>query len=149
MRRKTDAALLRKIAAIRDLQRVAAEGQAQRAASTLREKSEIRGENERQRTVTEESWLHSLSAPPIRMEIARAWSAALLQQEDAVRHAARECDGAATELDRRTSDWHIATMRCETATDVARKAMKDRARRREETALQDASDRHAQRRSVG
>lgn len=144
MRRKTDAALLRKIATIRDLQRIAAEGRAQRAASTLREKGEIHTESEKQRTATEENWLRSMSALPIRMELAKAWSAALLQQEDVVRQAARECDRASTELDRRTADWRIATMRHETATDMAHKATKDRARRREETALQDVSDRHAQ-----
>lgn len=145
MRRKRDAEMLRQIAGIRDLQHIAAEAKAARAASALRNKDKVRSESEHQRQFAEESWLGSLSAPPLRMEMSNLWSAELLRQEQVVLRATSDFQAAANELERRTAGWHAAATRRDAAQVMVRKAMKDRIRRREEVALQDASDRHAQR----
>ncbi len=145
MRRRHDPALLRQIAAIRDLQRVAAEGEAARAASALRERQEARAESERQRFAAEQSWSETLDSPPLHIELARLWSAIVRQREGVVLQASADADSAAAELERRTTNWHAARMRGDSAHGMARKAVRARQHARDETALQDAADRHAQR----
>jgi hypothetical protein len=145
MRRKNDAALLKRIAGIRDLQRSAAEAQAARAGAALREKQGVRDACELQRQAAQDGWAASLSAPPLQMETAALWSAVLLREDRGVRRAATDVDAATADLERRTAGWHAATNRRDAAQDMADAAMKDKIRHREEIALQDASDRHVQR----
>ncbi len=148
MARKNEISLLKRIAAIRDLQRAGAQAQAGRAAAALREKQSLHGDRERRRQSIEDGWAASLSTPPVQMETAALWSAALLQEDVGVRRASREVDTAAAELQRRTTGWHEATNRRDAAQDMARQAVKDCRHHREEAALQEAADRFAQRGST-
>ena len=148
MRRRGDHVQLKTIAAIRDLQRLAAENRAARAAAALREKESHRDDHERQRQSLEDSWTASLSEPSIDMSLSSLWSAALLRQETVVRECRRDAETAAADVKRRASDLHVATMRRDVAKDMAQSAVKARQRRLEEIALQDVADRHAQRRRM-
>ena len=145
MPRRYDRDELRQVAAIRHLQYIAAEAKAARSASALRKKDEVRKESERARGAVEESWLDSLSAPSLQVEMSRLWSAELLVSERTVRRAMAEAHAESAELARRVAGLHAAATRRDSAQEIVRKAAKARARRREEIALQDASDRHAQR----
>lgn len=135
---------LRQISAIRNLQRIAAEGRAARAASAVREKEAAKLESERVREQAAAAWLDVVSAPSLRLDMSHLWSRELGRREQAVRHASASVDTAASELERRTKAWHGARTQCDAAQDMFERALKDQMRRREEDALQDASDRHAQ-----
>lgn len=149
MSSKHDARSLRQVVVVRDLQRLASEGSAARAASMLSARQDAQRESERVRTSAEENWRATLSAPSFPLDMALLWSSALLRREEELGRAARDVQGAAGELRRRAADWHAAVSRRDVAEDMARKAEKDRARKGDETALQDALDLHGLRRRDG
>jgi hypothetical protein len=137
--------LLRQVATIRDLQHAVAEEKAARSASELHAKTSAQTEKECLREATQENWLGALSGPSLQVEVSRLWSLELLRQEQAVNQATSRVKAATSELERNTAGWHVATIQKDTAHTMVREAAKDNARRREEAALQNASDRHAQR----
>jgi hypothetical protein len=142
---RKEAALLKRIATIRDLQRDAAQAQAARAAATLCEAQNLHDERARTRQSAEAGWMASLSLPPLHMEAAALWSAALLREDQGVRRALADIDQATSELALCTAHWRAATNRSDAARDMAKAAVRDKNRRREESSLDEAADRHAQR----
>lgn len=144
MRRREREKQLHQIAAIRALQSVTAEAEAIRASADLREKNAKKEECERALRNAEENWQSVLSAPSLAPEMIPLWSASLLSEDEELRRASRETALAASKVGRASAQWHAAIARRDKAKDLARAATKDRQRRREELALQNASDRHAQ-----
>ena len=135
---------LRQVSAIRDLQRTAAEERAGRAAATMREQEAKKQESERARDETAENWLDAVSAPSISVDMSRLWSVELNRRQEHVSRAGRNVDLAATDLKQRTGDWHLATVRSDSARELFDAARKERRKQREEGALQDAADRLGQ-----
>jgi len=145
MRRGGNETLLKQVAGIRALQCVAVEARASRAAEELEAKTTIHADGERRRLEIEDRWTQSLSAPVIQTQMLPLLSAAFLKEDEAVRAAADDVEQAASELETRTGAWRAASMHRDNAARMAREAVKERLRHREEAAVQDASDRHAQR----
>lgn len=145
MRRDSNEALLRQAANIRALQCLAAEARASRAAADLREKNEAHVEGEQRMSAIEERWHASLAESVIRVEMIPLLHVAFAAEGDAVRAAASDVERAQTVLEERTNEFREASMHRDNAEDMAAEARKERMRRREEAAVQDASDRHAQR----
>lgn len=144
MRRKLAPEQLRQILAIRDLQRTAAEERAARAAMAKRDQEEKKRESERSRTEGEGDWLGAVSASSLDLELSRLWSAELRVREQAVVRAGEETERAASELQKRTEDWHLAWVRSDTARDLFNTAKTEQQKQREEHALQEAADRMGQ-----
>ena len=145
MPRREDVTLLRKIAVIRDLQRIAAQGHAVRAVAAAKEKDQVLLESESALKSDEDVWMNFLGAPSLQVEMFPSWSAILRGQQKAVQLASDAVDAARNVSEQRAAQWHTAEKRCDSASDMVRKAARGAARRQEEAALQDASDRHAQR----
>src|SRR5438045_1099064 len=89
---------LREIAEVRSLQTQAAEGRAALAARSANDKEAVHQQAENRRGKIEESWRGALKVQPLSIELAGAWSAALLQEEASVVRAARDCDDAAAKV---------------------------------------------------
>lgn len=144
MRRSANEALLQQVANIRALQCLAAEARASRAAAELEEKNAVHCESERRRSDIEERWSASLVATVIQTEMLPLLSATYVAEEESVRAAAGDVERAEARLEERTVAWRTASMHRDNAQQLAREARKERMRRREEAAVQDAADRHAQ-----
>jgi hypothetical protein len=142
---RTDLNQLRQIAIIRDLQSVAAKADALRAAAVRREADARLEDTQRERDAVEQHWQATLSAPSLDIQTLGWWSSALQRQDGVVQHAAREARNAGQELERRAENFHAATLRSDMARDVVRDFIADAATRRDEAAMQQASDRHLQR----
>src|SRR5262245_57998248 len=127
MRRKDNPSLLRQIAHVRDLQRLAAEAEAARAAAALRSKTAVCTEAEQGLQSIEESWLASVRAPTVRVDIMPLWSNAAIEQGEIVRRANMDVEAAARNANRRVADWHGAVAAHDIAQELARDAAKDRA----------------------
>jgi hypothetical protein len=147
MRRRNEPAELTRIAAIRELQRASAEAKAAAAASVLRETERVQSASTRARAVAEEGWRQSLETDSFRVEATALWSAALMREEQGVIRATVAVERAQSDVTARATDWNAATLRRDAADDMARDAVRAAARAREDDAVQDASDRHAQRKA--
>jgi hypothetical protein len=136
---------LGEIAAIRDLQRTAAEAEASRAARVVEEKNARLDECERQRAFAEENWRRALAAPSIPLGILGLWSADLLRRDEDAGRAASDVGVASREFERCSANWYAAVRRRDVADSMVRKVLKDKADRRDEKQLQDVLDGSAQR----
>ncbi len=145
MRDRDAIATVRLIAVIRDAQRVAAEAEAARAAARLRETDDALAASERQRQALEASWHAALSASVMRMETMPLWSAAVQRQDARTRDAAGLMEDAAAALERRKTGWRTAVHHADLARDMVERAVRDRRKGREETALHAVADLHLQR----
>jgi hypothetical protein len=146
MRREREAAKLAEVAAIRGLQKLRAEAETQKALARSREKSAALEEREKERASSEAGWTAAVSEASVPLESARMWSAQLLKDEDGARRAAQDAAKAEDDAKRRAEERHIAAMRADAAEDLTRRARKHETRQRDEIALQDALDRHLQKR---
>lgn len=146
MPRKPNAAVLRQVAAVREVQCTSAENKALQAAAAVQAKNAAAEESERNRVCAERSWLETVGAPSLSLTAAGCWSAQLRQDEAASQHANRDLEIAKQVLARRSAEWHAAMLRRDIADTVARQARKQELRRRDESALQDALDLHVSRR---
>lgn len=146
MRREREAAKLAEVAAIRRLQKLRAEADAEKAAAQRRAKDSVLEERRQERTQSEEGWTAAVSANSLPVENLGMWSAQLLKDEDRVRRATHDLTTAEREAKRRAQACHVATMRADAAEDLTQRARKQEKRQRDEIALQDALDRHLQRR---
>jgi hypothetical protein len=144
MRFRAGKRVLGEIVAIRDLQRIAAEAEATSAAQIVEEKKSDLSQSEIKRQSTEENWRRALSAQSIPLGVLGLWSAELLRDDRAVEKAASEVAGASRDLERCSRNWHLASLRCDSATLLYRKAAKDEAGKMDEKRSQDALDRFAQ-----
>lgn len=145
MRAGEKVAMLRKIAEIRELQRVAAEAETMRAVRMLEETKAVHNECINASQAAEAGWLNSLSAPQ-QEELSRLWSALLVREGQAVVSASSDLDEATNARDRRASDWRTAVGRKDLAERMARNAFRALARAREEDSLHEATDRHLNKR---
>lgn len=148
MKRRSQVALLARIAEIRDLQRTAAEAQAVRAAAARRDAEDLRALEEDRLLSVEQGWRNSLVEKRGCTDLTMLWSVELMRQAGVSRAAEAERDEAAAEADRKRRDWMSALMRRDAARDMAGDAARRLARYREEKALADSSDRHAHRKIV-
>lgn len=139
MRRPNTNTLI-EIAQIRNLQRLASETRALRAAAELHMKNAALEAHERERTAIEQSWQESLRI--MSPEITVLWSLDLQRQEGRVRGAESDAKAAEEDVGRRTLETHIATARHDMAHSLARRARRGDLERRDEIALQSALDRH-------
>ena len=140
MRHKGDIAQFRQIRVIRDLQRIAAEGDAGRAALASREKDAALNGSKRHRESAEAGWSAALSAPPVEVGAVALWSQALRERDGAVRAATAEAGKARADLDGRTAELRAAIRRRELAHDLVKRTEKRRAADRDEAELQRATD---------
>jgi hypothetical protein len=85
-----------------------------------------------------------VSAPSMSVDMSRLWSAELHRREEFVSCAGKNVNRAATELKQRTGDWHLATVRADSAQQLFEIARKEKCKQQEERALQNASDRLGQ-----
>jgi hypothetical protein len=146
MPRKADAAALRQMAAIREMQCTSAENKAVQASAAVQAMNAAAKENERNRACAERSWRETVDAPSLSLAGAECWSAQLRRDEAASQRANRDLEVAKQALGRRSAEWHAAMLRRDVAGDAAREAHKQELRRRDETALQHALDLHVSRR---
>lgn len=149
MRARHVAASLWQVAEIRGLQRVAAENAAATAAASLREKEEAAKSAEQERDGIERNWSAVLAGPSLPLDLAGAWSGALLRQEAALGQARSEVDFANTRLDQERRGSREATARDDMAREMAQAASRDWRRRCDEAQIQDTAERFAQRRWRG
>jgi hypothetical protein len=148
MRHKPDIAQLRKILAIRALQRDAAEADAARASTTLTEKAGAQRDAQASQTATEQRWqdLHAEGAMPL--ELMDLWAMQVRRELDLVRKAAAEVTDATTARDSCADAFRAMEQRKDWAGDAVRTAVRDREQVREEAALQAAADRHLHKRDT-
>jgi hypothetical protein len=135
--------MLAEIAEVRRLQCIAAEAAAARAARISRAKNGYQEECESRRASAEESFGRAMSAPSLALEVSKLWSLDLLRHDEAAARAASEAAAASEAFGRSSAAWHAATMRHDFARSVLGDAVRREADKRDETALQDALDRHA------
>jgi len=134
---------LKEIATIRKVQRIGAEARAAQASLELQEKDSALSEKEQLRQATKEGWSAAVTSGQYQAETVPSWSAALIQDEDAVRHGGEERDAAATRLSQLRVEWNVATTRYEEAEELTRAAIRGVLRCRDEKMLQEASDTHS------
>jgi hypothetical protein len=146
MKRRDATVQLKELTAIRDLQRLRAEGEAMKSAATLKARNAALSESEEAREASAQSWLSSVSSPSVDPEMAALWSADLRNRGAEVRRAAQDVETASEELGRSRTQSTAATLRRDAMKGLARKAEREDARRHDDAALQDALDRHALRR---
>jgi hypothetical protein len=146
MPRKANAAALRQMAAIREMQCTSAESKAVRASAAVQAMNAAANESERNRASAERSWRETVDAPSLSLAAAQCWSAQLRRDEAASQHANHDLEIAKQGLARRSAEWHAAMLRRDVADDAARQAQKQELRRRDESVLQDALDLHVSRR---
>lgn len=146
MRPKYHPALLRQIAEIRSLQRLAAENVAERAAASLRQKQQATDAAERECLRIEANWSAVLASPSFSPDLAGAWSAALLRQTTAARQARSEIGPAEADLDQRKRASHIAMAYEDVAKEWAEAISRDWRRYHDQSRVMEMAERFAQRR---
>jgi hypothetical protein len=146
MKRRDATVQLKELTIIRDLQRLRAEGEAMTAAAALRAKDDALNLSEEAREASAQSWLDAVSSPSVDPGVTALWSADLRRRGEEVKRAALDVEAASGELDRSRTQYNAATLRRDAIKGLARKAEKEDARKHDDTALQDALDRHASRR---
>jgi len=144
MRAKTEAALLKKIAGIRRLQRAAAEAEAARAVAALSEKAQALKLRQDEEKAIEEHWQSSVSGPSVRLETMPIWAEAVARQNTLTRNAAAARDSASYAKDRGAAALYQAERQSDAAAEQARLAWSEHLRKLEDDAVQDAADRHLQ-----
>ena len=144
--RRLDPAKLRAVAAIRDIQAVAARGDAAKASAALESRKDALADSEKHRDAVIEDWQAVLSAPSLAVETLPLWAREVMRQDAQVRVAEQDIAAARTELDARVADYQTATKRSDVAHEFARTTAKERAAERDEAALHLASDLYLQRR---
>ena len=149
MKRDQAVKQLAEIAGIREVQRMRAETDAMRAATVRAEKERSLSDCERRSRSAHENWLEGVSATSFVPELVHLLARHVIGSDIAVHNVAAEADRAAEELSSRATAFHRAQVRQDLARDAARSAADRDIRRIDEAALQDALDRHAQRRRVG
>ncbi len=146
MARKNERHELIGICGIREVQRLVAEVRTERAASRLREQERELVRQEQLQSDIAEHWCASLDEASPSPEITALWSTALLHQEERVHECESRKDKASREAERTSREFHAATARHDLARSMAQKAGKAELRRRDEERVEEALDRHAQRR---
>jgi hypothetical protein len=137
---------LREIAEVRSLQTKAAESRAALAARNANDKEAVRQQAESRRANVEESWRGALNAKSLSIELAEAWSVALLQEDARVVRAVRDCDDDAASVSQRAMELHRARTLQDVADEMAQKARRACSRQLEESRLADSADHDLQRR---
>jgi hypothetical protein len=147
MRTLADIKTLRKIAAVRDLQRARAETAAQRAAITLQSAQLARDEKEHQLAALDQGWRDAVAGTALGTGIAAAWSTALVRQSVSLRESEAERVAAHTDHDRCINEWRFSVLQCDVSHQLADRAVRNAARRRDEARLNEAAERHPGRKS--
>jgi hypothetical protein len=152
MRAAERARVLRKVLEVREVQRQASELALAEAARAARRAAAAREAEVERLSGLQQAWSRSLAAPPIDLDLARAWVGAVVLGEAALKARGREADAADTA---RTGAGEalVAALAREAAADaVGRSAQRRLALRRDEASLAESDDRTARgwlRRSVG
>jgi hypothetical protein len=146
MRQSPTTRQLAELVLVRDLQRLRAESDAMKAATDVNAGKVALEKSEHAREASVESWHACLAQPNMPHEIAGLWSAEIMRRDALAGAAALRLDAARQELARRATEYDAATLRHDAIKGLARGAWKNDARKSDETALEDASDRHAARR---
>ncbi|MEI9997605.1 MAG: hypothetical protein WDM91_23625 [Rhizomicrobium sp.] len=146
MARAADLMQLRRIAVIREVQAASALALAARAASDAAQSRDTLNDRARACRAAEDSWQAALSTPRLAVETLPFWSAALVRSEDGLRAALRDVETTEAARMECTQAFHAASKRREIAQATLRAARKARAARRDETAMQHASDQFPHRR---
>jgi hypothetical protein len=144
--RKNDPALFREIAALREVQASAAKMVAARAEREFREASEARDEQAGRIEATVAAWQASLSSS-FSPESLRSWLAECGTLRRHLEIAERALTSATSERDRLKAEHQVSERRRDLADDLAARAHKDEAVRRDELRLQQAAELHLQRRA--
>jgi len=146
MRRRVKVSMLRKIAGIRALQRAASESEVARANSVLVEKTQLLEHSESEREADEARWQETVCTPLLDLEILSLWTEAVVRRDAAVRHASSDADAAKSIRDRSLYSLHATEQRSDVADELARRGLREHLRELEKDTLQEAADRHLQRR---
>jgi hypothetical protein len=145
MRGKDDLVLLKQIVCIREVQLAVAETEATRSASQMNEKQTLRAAREQEREVLEEGWTRAVEMPLMRPDVTGGWASAVLRVEQEVHRANADVARAKAKHDRDAEAFVLAQNLSEAAQVVVRRVRRKQQRRRDEVALQDASDLFLQR----
>jgi hypothetical protein len=148
MRLKQQIEQLRKIVAIRQLQCDAAETLAARAASLVSERDELLQRASRQRAEAEQHWQDVSSQGAIVLELMHAWKAQVQREDGQVRCAEDVVAAARVAHQRSVQDFLATRQKSDVAESVAGQTAREHRLHLEERDLQDASDRHLQKRGV-
>jgi hypothetical protein len=141
---KHDARLLKEVAAIRGLQRQAAEMAAALAEAERRGAAERHAEGREAVLAAEAGWSSAIDGGAF--ELSRAWLHALAAREDEAQALGRAEDKAANAATEQRRAFQTATARSDAAGDQARIAARVVARRRDEAGLAMVEDGFAARR---
>lgn len=117
-----------------------------RAAALARTKVDAKAEKEKQRDATADAWLESVSTESFHPQIAPLWARELLKHERAARDASQEAQRATKEREKNAGLWQAALKRADLANEWLQQGIRRRLHKREEIALQNASDGHLHRR---
>ena len=144
MRRNLSITHLRKIAKIRELQRIDTEVRAVRATAHVAEKVAVERLAIESRDVAEGHWksLHEEKTMPL--ELVRLWVGKLQQENALVEAAEGDVKDARSAKEWMIKNYQAAEQRQTLAEDARNMALCENARLQDEAALQDASDRHLQ-----
>ena len=148
MRRRRELATMRKIVEVRDLQRLAAEMRAARAAEALTALDEKRAEGERRLDTEQARWAEWVGRPSLDLQMTNALSSLVLAEQDGLQRLDGEIAEAQEVKTTAAEDWMQASARLETAEDLTKAAARRVRRWREEAALVEAHDRFAQRKAM-
>ncbi|HEX8527296.1 hypothetical protein [Allosphingosinicella sp.] len=143
MKRRDEALSMKRIAEIRALQLVAAQGAAVSASKLL---SGIEGERDSEALTLgaeQRSWAEAVGGGSFSPELATAWAAAIVRREEGIRGLDDRIGAAASHSDTCKAEWRSADLKARAAEEKARRAGKQAARLREESALGELADRLA------
>lgn len=134
------------IAAVRELQRLKAEAELAKAASRSRAENKAFDEAAEKKSLTEGNWSRAMAEPSLSLETARLWSSRLVADDGAM--VAAEAKAARAERDKkgRGDELIAATRRLDDARKTQARLRRKQTQKREDAAVQDALDRHLQRR---
>lgn len=141
MRTRARVNALRKIAQLRDLQRVAAEMEAARASARLHGLDADRDECLAVLGTDEKSWAAQLTGATINVGMALAWSDAVRNREGDIHRMNQEIWSAESDRSDRIAELQRAVAQADVAGQLASKARRDMARKHEEAVLNDLGDR--------
>lgn len=144
MRRKQQTVLFKKIADIRQLQRVAAEAELARAVCALSQETQALKVRQDEEGKLEEHWKDAVLGSSLRLETMPIWAHAVARQSALTQHATAAVDNASLERDRSAAALCLAERHSDVAGKQAQQAWNDHLRELEEGAVQDAADRHLQ-----
>jgi hypothetical protein len=148
MARGKDPSELAQVRRIRELQKLAAEARAQRAACRLGESNRECAAREEKRDGAAQQWQASIDGESFSPEIAGLWSWALQREEALVRQSSRRKDEAARDVETSARALTAAIERRDLAQDMAAKAARRSVRLKDEQRVEEALERHVQRRDT-